>query len=235
MLARSVLALSALAAVTSGSVIHLEARTPNMQDDYPQNIGHPVYCQKLGTCSYNQTLPDPTATCDDGYKPSIDAEGTKICEKICSDDEKKECQYYACDATYEDCQHDASLPSCSDALRTCEAVGGRPMSETDCQNILTDPHGTVCPGCTSYSDDGRCHLLEEAYKQFAKTRLCRKWTDACNNGQGRCSDAVNECWRLGGAEISSEECGMVGREVGGSCTSYSNGRCVLNSGCGSQR
>lgn len=230
-----ILFLSVLSAVATASPTHFNRRST--QDDYPTDIGHPAYCKKLGICEYSKT-PEANDTCEAGYTQERRA-GTTECTRQCTDTEKKTCQYYSCNVAWAQCEDDDSFESCSNALNTCEPVGGRPMSEAECEELFVGYDGSVCKGCTLYGN-GRCHINPEAYKQFSEGDRCVQSTETCKSG-GDCVSALLDCEYVGGPEISERKCenAVTGYMEGKGqqsdkkvtcnyCVSYNNGRCLLD-------
>lgn len=232
---RPIVLISAFAAVAFASPTPLSLRSA--QDDYPTDIGHPAYCKTTGICEYLKT-PEANYTCKAGYFEERRVNKTQ-CTRQCTDTEKRTCQYYSCNLAWTDCQDGHSFESCSNALNTCEPVGGRPMSEAECSQLFVGYDGSVCMDCTSYGD-GRCHINPEAYKQFSEGARCAQSTEACRNG-GDCVSALLACEYVGGPKISREKCenAITGYAEGSGqgsdnevtcndCVSYKDGRCLLD-------
>lgn len=227
--------LSALSAVASAFPPHPNRRST--QGGYPTDIGNPGYCKETGICEYSKT-PEADNTCEAGYTEERRA-GKTECARQCTDAEKRTCQFYSCNVAWAQCEADNSFESCSNALNTCEPVGGRPTSETKCLKLFVGHDGSLCNDCTSYGN-GRCHINPEAYKQFSEGDRCAQSTETCKSG-GDCVSALLDCVYLGGPEISEKKCeniitgsvegdGRQGDQVVtcDSCVSYKNGRCLLD-------
>lgn len=215
MLFRPIILLSALAAVTYASPARLASLST--RDNYPTNIGNPSYCETTGICDSSKLSNGNTQ---------------------CTGDEKLTCQYYSCNVAWDECQSDGSFGACSNALNTCEPVGGRPISENDCNNLFTGYDGSACQDCTS-AINGRCHINPEAYTQFSEGDACKKSTEECLR-EDSCLSALFDCEYVGGPEISEDMCkhAIIGYQasetriqegaVCDDCTSYVNERCLLD-------